>query len=365
MAGKDYYKTLGVDKNASSADIKKAYKKLAKKYHPDLNKASGASDKFKEVNEAASILGNVEKRRQYDQFGSTSAQGFGGGGFNYQDFSERGFDFDDIFDNLFSGFGFGSGRRRKGPGPGRDLITDQEISLEEVAKGVERILSIKKLDKCDTCDGKGAKNEKDIDTCEECGGHGIVQVRRRTPFGMFASTTTCNKCQGTGQMIKKPCNKCDGTGRAEKDKKIEIKIPAGVEHGMRLRVQGEGEAGERGAMSGDLYVQIRVKKHEDFERRGNDIYLEQKITFPQAAIGTKLEVPTLDGTATLKIPSGTQPGTIFSMKGHGIPDINGYGTGAQLVRVVVEVPKKLTKKQKELLEEFEGPAAKKKGWLGW
>ena len=362
MTKKDYYETLGVGKGASKTEIKKAYKNLAKKYHPDLNKSPDAAEKFKEINEAAAVLGDDQKKQQYDQFGTADFSGMGGGGFDFSDFANFGFDFGDIFDSFF-GKGFGGGRRR-GPSPsaGNNLRFDMEITLEEAASGIKKTVIIPRNESCPKCNGLGGT---DVKKCPECEGHGAVRQTQRTPFGIFATTRTCRKCGGEGQVVKTACEHCDGIGKIRNEKKLEIEIPAGVDEGTRLRVAEEGEAGDRGGPSGDLYVLIHVKDHKIFKRRGDDIHVEVPISFSEAALGTTIEVPTLEGKAKLKIPSGTQPGTIFRMKGKGIPDVHGYGTGHQMVTVTVYVPEKLTKKQKEMLKNFDEEGKKKrKGFFG-
>jgi molecular chaperone DnaJ len=364
MPEKDYYKTLGVEKGASKDEIKKAYKKLAKKYHPDINKDEDATEKFKEVSEAASILGDDQKRQQYDQFGTTSegfGQGFGGG-----DFSEfmSGMDLNDIFDSIFGGSGFsGSGNRRRQQSHGHDLRYNLEITLEEAAAGVTKKIEVRKLDKCEDCNGTGAEDKDDITQCDVCNGSGSERHTRRTAFGLFQSTTTCSKCQGQGEMIKNPCLSCQGQGRAEKSKKIEIKVPAGIDNGQQLRVAEEGEAGPRGSASGNLYVVVHVEEHDMFTREGDDIYVEAKVPFTIAALGGEIEVPTLQGKAKLKIPSATQSATVFRMKGKGIPNLQGYATGNQNVRVTIDVPKSLTKKQKEILQDFDKTVKDKGGFF--
>lgn len=365
---KDYYKVLGVSKNATKEEIKKAYKQLAKKYHPDLNKATDATEKFKEINEAASVLGDDEKRQQYDQFGDAEsykkAGGQGFSGFESSGFDFGGFDFDDIFDQFFSGGGFSSGGRgRRSPRNGRDLRTDIEITLEEAATGTTKTLHLSKIEKCPECKGTGAESEDDINECPECHGTGQQTRAQRTPFGIFQTTAVCPECRGTGHVIENECKNCDGTGNVKVSKKIEIKIPAGAEEGTNLRVSGEGEVGERGAGSGDLYVIVHIKEHDVFERDGDDISTKVDTPFVIAALGGEIEVPTLEGKAKLKIPPGTQTGTIFRMKGKGIPFLHGYGKGDENVEVVVKVPESLTKKQKELLREFE-KESDKKGFFG-
>ena len=355
MTNKDYYKILGVDKKATKEEIKKAYKKLAKKYHPDLNKEADAEQKFKEINEAAAVLADDEKRSRYDQFGTADSPfGGGQGGFDFSDFMNRqggSFDFDSIFESFFGGNIFGG--RRRGPRRGADLRYDMEITLEEAASGIEKTIEVPHLAKCEACDGTGAKSKEDIAVCSECDGKGMVRRAARTPFGMFTTQTVCRKCQGQGSEIKKPCPECKGRGSVQKTSKIDVKIPAGAETGTNLRLRGEGEAGERGAEQGDLYIIIHVKQHKIFERKGDDLFLQIPISFAQAALGDTIEVPTIKGKADLKIPAGTQTHTVFKMRGKGIPYLHGSGSGDQLVQVIVEVPKKLSKEQKELLKKFE------------
>lgn len=355
---KDYYKILGVDKNASQEDIKRAYKNLAKKYHPDLNKESSATEKFKEINEAAAVLADQQKRQHYDQFGNADFnQGQGFSGF---DFSNMGFDFDDIFDNLFSGFGFNTGRKRRTNQSGRDLLASVDVSLEEVAKGTIREIKTKKLEACKECKGKGGS---DVTECDECNGKGIAKHTRRTPFGLIQTTTTCHNCKGTGEIFEDVCSNCDGEGRVEEVSTMEVKIPAGIEDGMRLRVQGGGEAGERGSRAGDLYVEVNVNPHNTFERQENNLFIEVPLSFVIACIGGEIEVPTLDGKTNLKVNQGTQNGTVFRIKGKGLPSIRGAGTGDEHVKVIIDIPKKISKKQIELLKDFEKEFGKK-GWFG-
>lgn len=364
--GKDYYKILGVDKNATKEEIKKAYKRLAKKYHPDLNKDDpNAAEKFKEINEAASVLADDEKRAQYDQFGTT-AENFGGGfgGADFEDIMGNifnfGFDFDSIFDSFFGGSIFGEKRsRRRSRRPGADLRYDIEISLEEAAEGAKKTIKIPHTIKCPKCKGTGAKSEDDIIECPECGGSGFVRRTQRTPFGIFSTQSNCHKCRGLGAVIKAKCPECDGKGKIQKTSEIELKIPAGAETGTNLRIPGAGEAGDNGAEPGDLYIIVHVKDHDLFERDGNDIYLKVPISFVTASLGGSIEVPTLKGKATLKIPPGTQTGTVFRMKGKGIPSLHGHSIGSQLVEVEIQTPKNLSKRQRELLEEFEKTVDKK------
>ncbi|MBT6518685.1 molecular chaperone DnaJ [Candidatus Woesearchaeota archaeon] len=345
---KDYYDILGVSKNATREEIKKAYKQLAKKFHPDINKESGASDKFKEVNEAASVLGDPKKREHYDQFGSADPRGFQGGSGGF-DFSDMGAEFD--LGDLFGGI-FGGGRRRTGPRRGADLRYDIELELEEAVNGAEKYIVIPRMEKCSACDGKGAKNASDIVTCDSCGGRGRVQQVKRTPFGSMAFESTCGACRGEGKQIKNPCDVCDGSGRVRQNRKIKVDIPAGVDDGMSLRVSGEGEAGEKGGPTGDLYVVMNLKPHKIFERKRTDLHMEMPISFIAATIGGSISVPTINGKAKLKIPSGTQSNTLFKMKGNGVPFLNQDFSGDQFVKVVVFTPSKLTKKQKEKLNAF-------------
>lgn len=364
---KDYYETLGVQKGATKEEIKKAYKTLAKKYHPDLNKGDdSAQEKFKEINEAASVLSDEKKRAHYDKFGSAEGMGGFGGAGGFEGFSGmgEGFGFEDIFESFFGG-GFGGGSRRRGPQRGSDLRFDIEVTLEEAAFGAEKTVVIPKLDTCSHCKGKGAESESDIKTCGTCHGRGVMQETKRTPFGLFQQTVSCKNCRGVGEEISNPCNVCDGEGRARANKKVKIDIPKGVEEGTKLRLSGEGEAGQRGAAHGDLYVVMHMKDHKVFTRDENDVLLEVPISFSQACLGAEIEVPTLEGKATLKIPQGTQPGTTFRMKAKGIPYLRGYGTGSQMVTVQVEVPKKLSKEQKELLKKFDKGTKKKKGLFGF
>lgn len=354
---KDYYSTLGVDKNASKDEIRKAYKKLAKKYHPDLNKDQpDAAEKFKEINEAATVLEDDKKRQQYDQFGETGEgfsgyEGFGqGGGFGgFDDFFSGGeFGFDDIFDAFFGG-----GRRRsRTRHRGSDLRYELGITLEEAADGVKKNIKVPRYEQCSDCGGSGAESSSDIKTCGECGGSGYVRRTQRTPFGIFSTTSACKKCRGEGRTIDKPCKTCEGEGRVENTTTIEVDVPSGVENGTNLRISGQGEAGEKGAPPGDLYIHIQIKEHDTFERKGNDLYTEVPISFVQATLGDEIEVPTLKGKAKMTIPAGTQTHKVFRLKAKGMPGLYGSGSGDELVRVIVKTPTKLSKKQKQLLEEF-------------
>ncbi len=360
---KDYYKILGVNKSATKDEIKAAYKKLAKQYHPDLNKSPDSAEKFKEINEAAAVLGDDQKRTQYNQYGTAGQQFEGFSGFDFSDFMSEahGFDFDSIFENFFGGGGSSRSRRRQ---RGSDLRYDIRIELEDAAFGATKTINIPRLEECERCHGSGAEKPQDIETCNECNGKGISTKTQRTPFGLFSTTSTCRKCRGQGKYIKNECRECNGKGVVQKTRSIEIKIPAGATDGTNLRIQGEGEAGEQGTSSGDLYIVIQVNHHKIFERHGNDIYIKAHVPFAIAALGGDVDVPTLKGKANLKIPAGTQSNTIFRMRGQGIPSLHGHHVGDENVEVIISVPEKLTKKQKKLLEEFDKESEKKKG-LFW
>lgn len=354
MAKRDYYEVLGVDRNASQDEIKKAFRKLARKYHPDMNKEDpSAEEKFKEINEAYEVLSDPEKRRRYDQFGHAAEGPAGGpGGAGGWDFGDFGTSFNSIFDMFFGG-GFGGARApRTGPERGADLRYDLEISLEEAASGLDRDIEVVRLDTCSSCGGTGAKPGTSPVTCPVCGGRGQTTQVRTTAFGRFTSITTCPRCGGEGRVIESPCQTCQGRGRVRKRKKIRVRIPAGVDSGMRVRVAGEGEAGTRGGPPGDLFVFITVRPHEIFERRGNDIFCEVPISVWQAALGDEIEVPALGGRASVQVPEGTQTGTAFRLRGKGIPDVHGGPRGDQYVRVKVVTPTRLTDREKELIREL-------------
>lgn len=354
LSKRDYYEVLGIPRDATEADIKKAYRRLARQYHPDANpNDKDAAEKFKEINEAYEVLKDPQKRAQYDQFGHAGVGGQGGfdsggfGGFGgFGDFG--GFGFDDIFDAFFGG----GRQRRTGPEQGADLRYDMEITLEEAAAGVEKDIRVDRLESCSACKGSGAKPGTSPVTCPECRGTGQVQYTQHTPFGRFMSVRTCHVCHGEGRIIKEVCEKCGGRGKVKKSRKIHVKIPPGVDTGSRLRVAGEGEAGDRGAPPGDLYIFVHVAPHEIFTRHGDDILCEIPISFVQAALGDEIEVPTLKGKVKLKVPEGTQPDTSFRLKGYGIPHLRGAGSGDQHVKVKVIIPKKLNEQQKQLLEKF-------------
>ncbi len=349
MANKDYYDILGISKGASDDEIKKAYRKLAMKYHPDRNPDNKeAEEKFKDINEAYQVLSDPQKKSQYDQFGTTDFNGgFGGsGGF---DFSGMG-GFEDIFDSFFGG-GFSS-RRRNGPERGADLEYTLNLTFEEAVFGVEKEISISKNENCENCNGTGSKPGSNAKTCDKCGGTGQIRYQRNTPLGSFVSTATCDKCNGTGKVITDPCSHCHGKGTVRKNKKVKIKIPAGVDTGNVLPLRGQGEPGKNGGPTGDLYINIRVSSHKVFNRKGFDIYIEEHISFGKASFGTELKVPTIDGDVKYKVPAGTQSGTVFRLRGKGVPKVNGHGRGDEYVKIIVDIPKVLNEKQKEALLAF-------------
>ncbi len=355
---KDYYKILGVSRDASQEEIKRAFRELAHKYHPD--KQGGSAEKFKEINEAYQVLGNPEKRQQYDQFGTTFEQAQSQGGFSgfegFRDFSgfANGFDFD--FSDLGEMFGFGDifggGRKKTRVSRGRDIEVEMEINFREAVFGAEKILELHKPSVCENCGGSGNDPKSKIVTCETCGGSGRVQQVQRTFFGSFQAVTTCPICRGEGKKAERECSECRGSGAVRAFKKIKIKIPAGIDNGETIKLSGEGEAGKRGGKPGDLFITFHVKPDKEFRRRGNDILSKVGINFTQAALGDKIEVETLDGKVKLTIPAGTQSGQIFRLKGKGVPSLRGYGRGDHLVEVAVITPTRLTKRQRELLEEL-------------
>ncbi|HDL7337538.1 TPA: molecular chaperone DnaJ [Yersinia enterocolitica] len=345
MAKRDYYEVLGVKKDADEREIKKAYKRLAVKYHPDRNQdENDTGENFKEVKEAYEILTDPQKRAAYDQYGHAAFEqgGMGGGGFG-----GGGADFTDIFGDVFGDI-FGGGRRQRAS-RGSDLRYNMDLTLEEAVRGVTKEIRIPTLNECDVCHGSGAKPGSSPVTCSTCRGAGQVHMRQ----GFFTVQQACPTCHGSGQIIKDPCNKCHGHGRVEKSKTLSVKIPAGVDTGDRIRLSGEGEAGEHGAPAGDLYVQVQVKVHPIFEREGNNLYCEVPINFAMAALGGEIEVPTLDGRVKLKVPAETQTGKLFRMRGKGVKSVRGGSQGDLLCRVVVETPVHLSEKQKQLLRELE------------
>ena len=359
MSKRDYYEVLGVSKTATQDELKKAYRKLARKYHPDLNKDNEeAAEKFKECNEAYSVLSDDQKRAQYDQFGHAAFEnggmggggGFGGAG-GFGGFGGSGME--DIFDMFFGGQGGRGGNRAKsGPQRGADLRFDLEITFEEAAFGLEKEINLYRDETCDHCHGEGAESGSKVESCPECNGTGYVRFTQNTMFGQMVNERPCSRCKGEGKIISEPCKECRGKGTVKRNKKLKVKIPAGVDNGSRLRVSGEGEAGAKGGPSGDLYVYLYVKPHKFFERDGTTVLCEVPINIVQATLGADIKVPTLDGQVTMKVPEGTQPGKILRLKGKGIPSLRGGGRGDQLVRIKVVVPTKLSDKQKDALRKF-------------
>ncbi len=349
MSKRDYYEVLGVSRTASDQEIKSAYRRLAVRYHPDKNpNDASAEEKFKEAAEAYSILADAEQRRRYDRFGHAGVSGTGAPSWGAPGFGG----IEDILGDLF-GFGdvFGgsrSGPRRSTAQRGADLRYDLEISLEEAYRGMTAQLRIPRLETCDTCKGNGAAPGTKPDTCQTCGGTGQVRYQQ----GFFSVARTCHACRGAGRVIKTPCSGCSGSGRIEREKQMEVRIPAGVETGSRLRVQGEGESGAQGGPSGDLYVVIHLGEHDQFERQGSNLYSSAPITFAQAALGAELAIKTLDGQEKLKIPMGTQTGTVFRLKAMGMPVLGGRGRGDLFVSVTVVTPTTLTREQRKLLEQL-------------
>ena len=359
---RDYYEVLGVQKGCSDDELKKAYRKLAKQYHPDLNPGDKeAETKFKEVNEAYEVLSDSDKRARYDQFGHAGVDpsyGAGAGGFG----SAGGFggfdDLGDIFDSFFGGggFGFGGGTRTRNPNAairGNNIRATISLSFLEAAKGCKKTISFQRLERCESCLGSGAAKGSQPETCSECGGTGQVRVQQRTPFGVIQTTKTCTKCSGKGKVIKDPCKDCNGLGRVRHRRSLEVDIPAGIDHGQTFVLSGQGDHGINGGPSGDIEVTVSVRRDTLFERDGFDVYCEVPITFIQAVLGDEITVPTIDGKVKYTMPEGTQSGTRFRLRNKGIPYVNGRGRGDQYVTVSIEVPRNLNNRQKETLREFE------------
>ena len=353
---RDYYEVLGIQKGASEDEIKKAYKKLARKYHPDMNPGDKeAEEKFKEVNEANEVLSDPEKKARYDQFGFAGVDpnygagargGAYGGGFDFGDLG-------DIFGSFFGG-GFGGGQRRNPNAPqrGESIRASVSVSFTEAAFGCEKSVTLERSEQCPTCKGNGCAPGTTPEICPDCHGTGTVQTRRQTPMGVFASNGPCRKCGGTGRLIHQPCPNCRGTGAVRKRKTIKVNIPAGIDHGQTISLRGQGNAGKNGGPAGDLLITVMVQPHELFHRDGVDVFCEAPITFAQAVLGAELEIPTIDGKVKYSIPEGTQTGTVFRLKGKGIPVLNGRGRGDQYVTVTIETPRNLNKEQKEALRRF-------------
>ncbi len=385
MASKrDYYEVLGVNKSATDDELKKAYRKLAKKYHPDANpdNKAEAEAKFKEVNEAYENLSDPQKRRMYDQFGHDGPQGFGGAGgpfggqggyysYSTSDFGDFG-DLGDIFSSFFGG-GFGgrnSSRRQSGPKKGADLNLNMDITFEQAFLGVEKEVIITRNDTCDNCHGTGAKPGTSKMKCTTCNGTGQVTQVQNTILGQMQTRRTCGTCHGTGEIIKEPCEHCHGKGTIRKQPKIKVKIPAGIDDNQTVVLRGEGEPGEKGGPKGDLYITVRIKRHSIYTRKGNNVLCEVPITITQATLGADLEIPMVDGSKeTYKIPEGTQTGTKFTLRNKGFKSVNSSSVGDFVFTVIVQTPKKLTKEQRDLLAQLartmnEQPPIKKRGLFG-
>lgn len=362
MADKrDYYEVLGVQKGADEAEIKKAYRQMAKKYHPDLNPNNKEAEaKFKEVNEAYEVLSDKEKRARYDQFGHAGVDpNYGAGG---QSPFGQDVDFGDIFNSVFGGFGGFGGRRSANPNAprrGTDIETTLYVSFEEAAKGCKKSIEYNCVSTCPDCNGTGAQKGTTPKTCSVCGGRGQVTINQRTPFGVVQTSRTCDACKGRGKIVETPCRSCNGNGKIKRKKTVEVTIPAGINNDQVLNVSGHGNSGTNGGPAGDLHVYIGVRPHPMFDRRGDDIWCDLPITFAQAALGSEVVVPTIDGKVSYSIHEGTQPNDVFKLKGKGVQHLNGRGRGDQFVRVTIEVPKNLSQKQKELLREFDSNTSDK------
>ena len=362
---RDYYEVLGVPRDATTADIKKAYRALARKYHPDVNPDNKeAEEKFKEINEAHEVLSNSEKRAKYDQYGHAAfdpSMGAGAGG----GFGGAGFDFGDIFSSFFGGgggfggFGGGGGGRRSRAVDGDDIYTRVTLSFEEAVEGVKRDVTYRVIEECPDCHGSGAKKGTEAETCTQCKGTGQVTVNQRTPFGMMQSTTTCPGCRGRGKTVKDPCGNCSGKGYVRVEKKLSVSIPAGVDNGNRIVLRGKGDVGRNGGENGDLVVEVTVRRHAFFEREGDHIFCEVPVTFTEAALGAEIDIPTLEGKQKYTIPEGTQYGTSFTLRGKGMPNVNTKRRGDLVITVTIEVPKNLSEKQKQELREFAASCGEK------
>ena len=354
---RDYYEVLGISKGASEDEIKRAYKKLARKYHPDMNPGDKeAEEKFKEVNEANEVLSDPTKKARYDQFGFAGVDpnyGAGGGAYGGAsfDFGDLGDIFGSFFGGGFGGFG-GQQQRRNGPQRGESIRMSVSVSFTEAAFGCEKDVTLDRTEQCEDCHGSGCASGTTPEICPECRGTGTVQVRRQTPMGVFASTAPCTKCGGTGRIIHQPCSTCHGNGRVHKRRTVKVSIPAGIDNGQTISLRGQGHAGKNGGPSGDLLITVTVKPHDLFHRDGTSVFCEAPITFAQAVLGAELEIPTIDGKVKYTIPEGTQTGTVFRLKGKGIPVLNGRGRGDQYVTVTIETPRDLNREQKEALRKF-------------
>ena len=353
---RDYYEVLGIQKGASEDEIKKAYKKLARKYHPDMNPGDKeAEEKFKEINEANEVLSDPTKKARYDQFGFAGVDpNYGAGGGGWGD-GAAGFDFGDLGDIFGSFFGGGFGgaqQRRNGPQRGESIRMSVSVSFTEAAFGCDKDVTLERSEQCPSCHGNGCAEGTTPEICPECRGSGTVQVRRQTPMGVFATTATCTKCGGSGKIIHQPCAECHGNGRVHKRRTVKVSIPAGIDNGQTISLRGQGHAGKNGGPNGDLLITVMVKPHDLFRRDGTSVFCEAPITFTQAVLGAELEIPTIDGKVKYTIPEGTQTGTVFRLRGKGIPVLNGRGRGDQYVTVTIETPRNLNKEQKDALRKF-------------
>ncbi len=355
MPEKDLYSILGVSRDAGQEEIKKAYRRLARQYHPDVNNGdNGKSEKFKQVKEAYDILSDPAKKQRYDLYGDTGEQqnGFGGGFSGFGGFGgSQGFGFDDIFESFFGG-GFSQRRSANAPRRGNDLRYDLEITLEEAFSGLDKEIIIPRTESCEACDGTGAKKGSSVETCSQCRGTGQEQIVRNTAYGRFVNVQTCGNCNGEGKIIKNPCPNCYGKGQTVKERRVEFKIPPGVDSDTRMRLSGEGESGSRGGPPGDLFIYLTVKPHKFFKRDGNTLIYELPVSFAKAALGADVEIPTMEGEATLHIPEGSQSDTVFRLKGKGMPQVRGFGRGDMKVKLKVEIPRRLNKEQREALATY-------------
>jgi len=355
---KDYYESLGLKKDASDADIKKAFRQQAKKFHPDVNPGNARAEaRFKEINEAYEVLSDSDKKARYDQFGHAGVDpNFGGGnpfggGFS-GGFGGMDFDLGDIFGSIFGGGGAASSRNRNAPRKGERVRSSIAVTFEEAAFGCEKEVSIQRVEACDDCMGSGCKKGTTAEKCTDCNGRGVVTTQQRTPFGVMQSTADCPKCNGRGKIIHQPCDKCKGLGMVRRNRTIKVNIPGGIDNGQTISMRGQGSAGVNGGEAGDLFVTVSVKRHEFFDRDGTSVLLNLPISFVQAALGAELEVPTLDGKVKYTVPAGTQTGTVFRLKNKGISNLRGSGRGDQFITVNVKIPTSLTPEQKDLLIKY-------------
>ncbi|MFR5875871.1 MAG: molecular chaperone DnaJ [Eubacterium sp.] len=367
---RDYYEVLGVNKGASDDEIKKAYRKTAKKYHPDLNPNNPEAEaKFKECNEAYEVLSDPQKKARYDQFGFAGVDpnygagqgGYGGGGFGF----DGDIDLGDIFSSFFggggSGFGGFGGRNPNAPQKGRDIQSSITITFEEAAKGCKKSVDISRVEDCSQCHGTGAAEGSSPTTCPECQGRGVVNIQQRTAFGVMQTQRTCSRCGGKGKIIEKPCTKCNGKGKVRKRNKVDINIPAGIDNHQVVNVRGYGDSGINGGPAGDLRVVVNVKNHKDFERDGFDLWYDKHVSIVEATLGAELRVPTLDGDVKYNMPAGTQPMEVFKLKNKGIQRLNGVGKGDLFVRIIVDIPRDITSEQKDILKQFDKNYTPSKG----